>query len=177
MQKNDIFEIVIKVLGLYLVVVVINQLRDVMMYASFLMQSKNNVSLSDVDQTPLFLISVFSFLITTLFAGFLIFKTKNVVKIISRKEEPDKIINLISNKENIYQVATTIIGFTIIVLTIPQFGVELKNYVQLIQNSTFVNSSSSNLLLISGLKVVLGIAVIIYSNPIAVFLAKERNVR
>jgi len=137
MQKNDIFEIAIKVLGLYLVVVVINQLRDVMMHASFLMQSKNNVSTGDVDLTPIFLISVFSFLITMLFAGLLIFKTKNVVKTLSRKEEPDKIINLVSDKENIYQAATTIIGFAIIVLTIPQFGIELKSYVQLIQNTSF----------------------------------------
>jgi len=175
MQKSDIYEIAFKVLGLYLVVVVIGQLREVLMYAAVLLQSRNNVSEGGLDHVPLFLISVFSFLITLLFTGALIFRTKKLVRVVSKKEDSDNITNVITDKVSIYQIASTIIGFILIAVTIPHFGIQLKSYVQLLQSGSNLNDQISDSLLISGIKIIVGILALIYSNAIARFLSKEQR--
>lgn len=172
MQKSDIYEIAVKVLGLYLVVVVIGQLREVLMYASVLLQSQNKISEGDLGHVPMFLISIFSFLVTALFAGVLIFRTKKVVRVTNKKDGSDKINNFMIDKVNIYQIASTIIGFVLIAVTIPQFGIQLKSYVQLVQNASNINDHISDSLLISGLKIVVGVLAIKYSHQIALFLSK-----
>ena len=75
MKKSDIFEVAVKILGLYLFVLVIGSLRDISMYLAVVGAQKPG-SFGDFNQTPFLLISVFYFLVLFAFAFLLTFKTK-----------------------------------------------------------------------------------------------------
>ncbi len=78
MKKSDIYEFAIKILGLYLVVSVIEHLREVITYATILIQAQDKPELFDgFNQTPIFIVTIFNFLLLTAFTWILIFKTRN----------------------------------------------------------------------------------------------------
>ena len=81
MKKIDLYEIAIKILGLYLVVIIISQLREILVYFTVWFQQENNPKQFDgFDQTPIIIVSVLGFLAIIIFSGLLIFKTKKISK-------------------------------------------------------------------------------------------------
>lgn len=170
MKKSDIYEIAIKILGLYLVVVVIEHLREVLMYAAILLQPNNDPnSFGGVDQTLLFVTILFSFLILTVFVGLLILKTKTISKIISRKEDFEEKATLFADKKTIYEISLILVGLVTVVLTIPDLALQLRNY------SKSADHYNTNFLLTGGLKIIVGILAIIYSGSLSSFFAKDKS--
>src|SRR5690606_7129604 len=103
---------------------------EVLMFTSLLVQSKNDASFSEIDQMPIFLITVFCFIVLMVFLALLIFKTRDITKIICRKEDFEEVSGLINDKRTIYEVTLTVVGLLTIILTVPDFVFQLKSYIQ-----------------------------------------------
>ena len=176
MKKSDIYELAIKILGLYLVVSVIEHLREVITYATILIQFHNKPEqFGDINQTPIFIVTLFNFLLLTAFAWLLIFRTRKLTNIICTKEDYSETTNLFSDKKNIIEIAMILVGLMTVIWTIPEFAVKLKNYVYMTQNDFTTTMNDKTILLIDGLKIAIGIIAISYAKSISSYITKERK--
>jgi len=175
-KKSDIYEIAIKILGLYLVTILLWQLRDILTSISLLNQSRSNPKIFEgFDQTPILLISISAFLVLTIISGFLIFKTKAITKLICKSTDYEDSISLFAEKTTIYEIALTIVGLLLIVETFPDFAYKLKKYIQFIKSDYPQKEYETMFFVTSLIKILIGLIAIIYSNQLANFFAKKNK--
>src|SRR5699024_11390060 len=111
MKKIDLYEIAIKILGLYLVVLIISQLRDVLIYlAAWTQQKKNPEMFVGFEQTPVFIITVMGFLALVVLSYLLIFRTKPMARLISTKTDFEENIPLLASRKTIYEICLVLLG-------------------------------------------------------------------
>lgn len=176
MKKIDLYEIAIKILGLYLVVVIINQLRDVLIYLTvWLQQNKHPEMFGDFDQTPAVIIMTLGFVALVVLSVFLIFKTKPIAKFISKKSDFEEDVKLFADKKVIYEICLVLLGLITIVLTVPDFIFKLRDHINLVQNNTPTGDYDMSFLITSGIKIGIGVVAIIYSTQLSDFLAKRNK--
>jgi len=176
MRKSDIYEFAIKILGLYLVVSVIEHFREVITYATVLIQTHDKPEqFGGFDQTPIFIVTLFNFLLLTMFTWLLIFKTRKLTSLICAKEDYSETTKLFTDKNTIIEIAILLVGLMTIIFTIPEFAVKLKNYVYMAQNSFTATMNDKTFLFIAGLKIVVGIIAISYAKKISVYVSKEKK--
>lgn len=176
MKKSDIYEFAIKILGLYLVVSVIEHLREVITYATILIQAQDKPELFDgFNQTPVFIVTICNFLLLTAFTWVLIFKTRKLTSLICTKEDYSETTGLFADKQTIIEIAIILVGLMTIIWTIPEFGIKLKNYVFMTQNSFTTTVNDKSFILIAGLKILVGIIAVSYAKSISSYLSKEKK--
>lgn len=175
MKKIDLYEMAIKLAGISLIVVLIGQLRDVMLYASLLIQSKNNSDFSsNFNQMPTFLVVLFSFLFLAAFTSLFLFKTKAVAKIICSKEDFEKPITLFIDRKNTYEIALLLVGLVTIILSLPDFILHLKNYVQALKGFSG-NPMDTTFLITDGTKIAVGVLAVLYAKPLASYFGESHR--
>lgn len=176
MKKADLYEIAVKILGLYLIVILLNQIRELALYLTFFFQSQNQIEQSSQNgQMSMFLVALLGTFILAIFVFLLIFRTKQVTRVISRPEDYTEDIKLFAEKKTIYEISLVIIGLLTLVLTVPDFIFRLKGYIQLVQNGFPKPKNETAFLIIDGIKVVIGALALIYAKSLASKLAKERK--
>ena len=176
MRKSDIYELAIKILGLYLVVSVIEHFREVITYATVLIQIHDKPGqFEGFDQTPVFFVTLFNFLLLTLFTWLLIFKTKKITGLICVKEDYTETTKLFTDKKTIIEIAIILVGLMTIIFTVPEFAVRLKNYVYMAQNSFTLTMNDKSFLFIAGLKIVVGIIALAYSKKISLYVSRDKK--
>jgi hypothetical protein len=176
MKKSDLYELAIKILGLYLVVLIIGQLRDILVYLTILLQSKSAPHvLGDFDQTPAFLVSLLGFIVLTIFSGLLIFKTKQITKLVCKPRDYEESISLFAEKEAIYEIALVLVGLVTIVLTLPDFIFKLRNHITLVQANLPIKDNDTTFLITSGLKIIVGLLAILYASRVSRLMTKKKN--
>lgn len=174
MKKSDLYEIAIKILGLYLVIIVINQLREVLMYATMLRQPMNALNSSGFQgQSTLFIVVLFNFILLLAFAGLLIFRTQKVTSFICKKQDFEEEVTLFAEKKTIYELALTIVGLITIVMTLPELAIQFKIYFQFFKSSVTSGTSGGDAIAISLLKMAIGVLAVLYAKTISSFLAKK----
>jgi hypothetical protein len=175
MKKTDIYEIAIKILGLYLVVLILSQLQHILNSAGFLIMAENDPdTFGHFDQIPLFVGVLVPFLLLIFFSWFLIFRTKYITKLITKDIDYEENIKLFAGKKEIYEIAFVLVGFLTIVLALPDFLYKLISHIQLVQSDSPTVHFETNYLIVSGLKVVVGIIAIRYSSGLAGYFSKAK---
>ena len=178
MRKSDIYEFTIKILGIYLVVSLIEYLKEVISYAMLLIQLHGKPEeIGDFDQTPIFIVSLNNLLVMTIFTWLLIFKTRKITNLICTKEDYSETTKLFADKKAIIEIALIIVGLMTIIWTIPEFAIKLKNYVYMSQNNYTTTMNDKSFLLIAGLKIVVGIIAVWYAKSISAYVANEKTQR
>ncbi|MFB5944456.1 hypothetical protein [Albibacterium profundi] len=176
MKKADLYEIVIKILGLYLIVTLLNQIRELALYSTLFLQSQSQIGqFGQNGQMSMFLVALLGTLIVAIFVFVLIFRTKQVTKVISRPSDYAEDLKLFAEKKTIYEISLVIIGLVTLVLTVPDFIFRLKGYVQLVQNDFPKPKNEIAFLIIDGIKLAIGILALVYSKSLASLLANERK--
>ncbi len=176
MKKSDIYEIAIKILGLYLFFTAIGLLRDVLTSFAVMTQAKQNPdAFGDFDQTPFFILSIANFLFIIFFATFLTFKTKTIVKLVCNPTDYNETSTLFADRKVIYEMALVIMGLLLIVWTLPDFAFRLKNHIQLIQSNLPTKGYDTNFIITSAIKIVVGLIAIVYAKPISTILVKDNK--
>jgi hypothetical protein len=176
MKKSDIYEIAIKILGLYLLFTSIGLLRDVLTtYAVTTQARQNPEAFGDFDQAPFFILSIANFVFVILFATFMTLKTKTIVNLVCKSTDYEETSSLFADRKVIYEIALAIMGLLLIVWTLPEFAFKLKNYVQLVQSSRAIKDYDTNFLATSAIKIVLGLIAVIYAKSIATMLVKDNK--
>lgn len=176
MKKSDIYEIAIKILGLYLIVLILTQLRDILNSMVFMLEAQNNPeAFGDMDQTPIFIGLLIPFLFLIFFSWLFIFRTKRITKLIGNKNDYKETAKLFAERETIYEIALILVGLVTIVLTLPEFIYRFTDYIQSVKSDFPTNDFDTNYLITSGLKIAVGLIAIIYSNQISTYLANKKN--
>lgn len=176
MKKIDLYEIAIKVLGLYLIVIIINQLRDVLVYLTVWTQQKDNPEMfGDFDQTPALLATVLGFLVLTVLSSLLIFKTKKIANLITSKADREEDLKLFAERKTIFEISLVLLGLVTVVLTLPDFIFKLKNHVNLVQSNLPIKDYDTTFLITSGIKIGIGVIAILYSEHLSYLMTKNRK--
>ena len=171
MKKSDIYEIAVKILGLYVIVLAIGTIRDLFTSISFLLDNKNE----HMDLSSYIWVSIFNLFLMTSVAYFLLYKYKGIVKGFCKVSDYEEDVKLFASKSVIYEIALVLTGFLLIVWTLPDFAYKLVNYVKLVQSNTPTNRYDDGFLITSALKILLGVFVILLSKSLADFLTKEKE--
>ncbi len=172
MKKNDIYEIAIKILGLYLVIPIINQLKEVLFYISLWSQEKAGADITyNINQSLTMIIGIASLIILCLFSGMLIFKTIKITKILCKDSDcRQEEIKLLVTRKTIYEISLGLLGLIMIVWTLPEL---IFKFNSLIFNR--LHNCDLGYFGISVLKIIIGFLSIRYSEKMSTFLSKERK--
>ncbi len=173
MKKSDIYEISIKILGLYLFFTSIGLLRDVLTTFALMTEAKHNPdAFGEFDQTPFLILSIANFVFVILFAAFMTLKTKTITKLVCKPTDYTETSSLFADRKVIYEMALVIMGLLLIVWTLPDFVFKLKNHIELVQLNTPTNYLDTNFIITSAIKIVVGLIAIIYAKSISTILIK-----
>lgn len=178
MKKSDIYEIAVKVLGLYLFFNLIVFLRELFTSFTLMVYAKENNHFDGFNNTQLFILSLVYIIVIFLFASFIVFKSKNIVKFICKPSDYEETTSLFVDRKVIYEIAIVLMGLILIAWTTPEFVVRLKFYILKVQRDLLPNGSDFDISLLwtSAIKIVLGIFAVIYANTISGFLSREKKV-
>lgn len=171
MKKIEILEISIKLLGLYSMIGVIEQIKEFSIILTEWFQTKNNPFLKiGFDQKPGLYVTLCGILLSLSISGILILKSNKIVKLICKDTNIKDQTKIEINKKDIFDIAISIIGLIFILNSLPDLFVEIKNYKNYQQ---FNLPTNNNINLTSNiLKFILGIVVIIFSRKISSFLLR-----
>jgi len=177
MKKSDLYEVEIKIIGLYLFIKVIGLINELFSFITIMNQSDSYPGDSRASgHLILFIPTIVNFAVLTAFATLLTFNTKLIVKKVCRPPDFEEKPRLFNNKKEIYEIALTLAGFLSIIIALPDFLTKLQYHIQLVQLDQLdkhTRDFDNNFLISSALKIVLGILVIYYSRSISGLLTKE----
>ncbi len=168
MKKSDIYEIAIKILGIYLFLKII-QLFVVSIGVFWELISEGQ-PLSDI---IIYGGSILlAYIIMILLDLGLIFKTDVVARKLCRISDFEQEVQFTASRKVIYEIALVLMGMITIVWALPDFIYKVWTYFQTLQTGI----ADKKTLVTSGIKIVIGLIAVVYSTAIANFLVKEKAV-
>jgi hypothetical protein len=171
MKKSDIFEIAIKLLGIYLFFTSTELISNILSAVTIYFQADKNPDLfGNFDRIPFVLLSIIHFALTILFAALLTFKTKAIVGLVFKTEDASETLAFTANRKVIYEIALVTTGLVSIVWALPDCIVQLKTYLQL-KDTMPDHNNKFDFIFQSGIKIVIGVIAVLSSNPISKFFA------
>lgn len=161
MKKSDIYEITIKILGVYLLV---SNLSKIPGFFTFL-KSFSTMSATEhpAEQTNLFWLNIINFVFILALSVFLIAGTKFITRLVTSATDKQENVKLFADRKVIYEIALIIIGGLLIVNTVPDL---------LYRIFKIENGNDQNAVISSITKVLVGILTVAYGKRIAAFYAK-----
>lgn len=177
MKKSDIYEVAIKILGLYLFFTSIGLLRDVFSsIAVALIETKQFSNRhNDFNQTPFVILSITNFVIVIVFAAILTFKSKSIVKSVCKPSDYSETASLFADRKVIYEIALIIMGLFLILWTLPDLAIKLKRHIQLVQNNAPSHLFDTDFIITSVIKIAIGLLAVIYGKSFSRFLTKDEK--
>ncbi|MDN3584486.1 hypothetical protein [Mucilaginibacter flavus] len=160
MKKSDIYEITIKILGIYLLVADISKLPSLL---TFVQNHASTTTEQGSEQTNLLWINGLSFLLLMAFAIFLIACTKFITRIITVTADRQENVKLFADRKVIYEIALLIIGGLLIVNTLPDMLYRLYKLSSVGDQDMIISSVS---------KLCIGILTVAFGKRIAAYYAK-----
>jgi hypothetical protein len=176
MKKSDIYEIVIKIVGIYLFFTSIGLLRDLLSAIAAIMQLiQNPDAYGDFDQTPFLILSIAYFVVVILFAALLTLKTKTIVKLVCKPSDYEETSSLFADRKVIYEIALVIMGLLLILWTLPDFAFRMRNYMTLVRSHIQPENYDTNFIGASAIKIVIGLIAVVYAKSISKVLIRDIN--
>ncbi len=166
MKKTDIYEIAIKILGIYFLVTIVQLMVGSFAYLSAMIFNENLSS----DNMLYAGVSFFVFIIMILLDLCFILKTDMIVRLICKQSDFEQDVPFTVSRKSVYEIALVLMGLIIIVWAFPDFIYKIWNYVQSLQMST----ENKGTLISSGIRIVVGLIAVGYSTAIANFLVKKK---
>ena len=146
-------------------------------YSIFSMLNINqfNDTNRDIEQTPIFILSLMYFLFMLFIASILTFKTNSILRLVNRQYSIDKSSDKIVDIKTVLEIVLTCMGLLLIIWTFPDIENRLESYIRVVLKP--MTYSENYILLISRpiINIGFGILTIYYSKAISVFLTKDRD--
>ena len=177
MKKSDIYEIAIKILGLYLLTtIVVEFLNQILKDFMVMQQFQGN---SDGTPTPNFkpyiAISILNVILLSLLSIFMMFKTKIIAKRICSQSDFEEDVKLFADPKTIYEILLNLNGLLLVIWTLPEFAYKLKNYILAEQIKGWHADIDYNFLVISSIKIIFGIFILVISKPLSKYFAGSQK--
>lgn len=174
MKKSDLYEIAIKILGIYLFVSAIDLLRDVLTNFAVLEQTKQKPeAYNNFNQLPFLVLSIANFVFIVSFAYFLTFKTKAITKLVCIATDYQETASLFAERKVVYEITLMILGLILVIWSLPDFAYKLKTHIQMVQNDVPLKDYDTGFLWLSGIKIFIGILSALSARPLAELLGRE----
>jgi hypothetical protein len=175
MKKSDIYEIAIKIVGLYLFYDAIGYLMSVL--TNFTMMLKSTAysnTYSDFYDSQYFLLSLMQFAFITFFAFMITAKTKNIVKLICHPDDYNENAKLFAERKSILQIALVIIGLFIVIYSFPEFLMRIKFYIQSRSSENRADAQEFSYIIVAAIRITLGLLSVFFSKKISNLLIREK---
>ena len=118
MKKSDVYEIVVKIFGIWMVWISLSILPSFMW-------------VFQVEEIPMIIFGFLTPIASILFTFFLLFKTKNIVAVISQPEDFSEEYNFNINSMSLYYLSLIILGLFLIIDTLPSIAYDINSWWQM----------------------------------------------
>jgi len=160
MTKTQIYNIVIKILGLSIFVTTFGHLVNFISYYAYDSFSQ----MAHEEGRMYFITGLFEYIILFPFSLVLIFRTRFVINLFHKPEEEEPSLQIsLSDKSLIFEVAIVIIGLVSIMYTMPNLVVEIDKFI--VNKSQYFTLHRSEFIL-TIMKLVMGFFAIVFSKDI-----------
>jgi hypothetical protein len=174
MRKSDIYEITIKILGLYLFLTIIVSLRQSVQFLYILNFAEYSPEqIANYKIMPEIIVFISHLIIVTALAFLFTFKTKIIVRIVCVSTDYEEEASLLADKKSIFEIAIIIVGLMSIIWALPDFLNKLQHHIRLVQLNAPTNDFDTNYLITSGLEILIGIILIYFRKPISSYLSRN----
>lgn len=175
MKKIELYEISIKIIGIYFLLSTLGILKEIISTCLMLF---SNDSLVYNDSSSIYkmmlLISGFNFIFQLTASSLIIWKAKVIANKITRNSSSEENVSINLDKQTILQIAISISAFLVFFHTIPDFLFNLKNYAELIFNDMPTRDFDTSVITVSAIKTIISAFAIMYSQKISSFLSKKQ---
>ncbi|MBI1307602.1 MAG: hypothetical protein GC181_13450 [Bacteroidetes bacterium] len=170
MKKSDIYEVSIKLLGIYVFLSSFDNLRDVL-NTIYLISFAGTDLFFSISETWVIYLSILTFLFTFIFGLILTFKTQSIVKLVCGQSDFEESVNISVNRRVSYEIALIVSGILLLAWTLPYLLVQLKNMIPLSPEERRDNWLKSNWYIASAIKVLIGVCCVVFAKRIASWFA------
>ena len=178
MKKSDIYEIALKILGVYLFIHIVALLRTIFSFLSYYDIARYSPAQVDkYSPMPELMASVIQLVIDVTLAYLLTFRTKRMTHLICSQQDYTETVQLITEPKYLYQIAMVLVGLSAIVRTFPDFLIKLQHHIHKVQLDDHSYLYDINYLLTEAIELLLGFLLIYYNRPISEILTKDKKKR
>jgi hypothetical protein len=174
MKKTDIYEIVIKILGLVLLYQTMSQLGYIVysvieMFVPRSMDSLDGIGMSIEKAMQMIFLGAFILLLLTSFL--LIFKSHKIARFINKGGEDDTVWNLSINRATLYEMTLLVIGAITLIQSAPTLLFRFNNWLRSSRLQVEFNDHPTYFIWIELVKAIFGIVIIYFSKSISNFIS------
>lgn len=174
MKKSDIYEIAVKILGLYLLLDVIGTIWEIITLLAVNNETEQNSGGSDHLFSHKFIFAnIVTFVLMSGFALLLIIKNKAITKLISNQSDYSEDVKLFAKPAIVFEIAIVLTGLLMIAWTIPDFSVKLRNYIRAEQFKGWHANYEATFLITGVIKIIIGLFALVSAKPLAKFFSKN----
>lgn len=178
MTKSDVYEIAIKIFGIYLFCVAISLLSQLLLSFSIML---NQVELNmghpkndGQEYTAIFIVSLIHWVFILLTSYFFIFKMKLILRWISDQNDAKSRLDIHLSRRSLFEIALVITGFFVVFISVPDVAFSIRSLMYIASNEILTNSSrDQEILFFACTKIILGLFLLFFSKRIVGFFFKE----
>lgn len=177
MKKSDIYEITIKILGLYLFATsVISAIDGLIQAFGFVAMNKQEAGVDDHTNWNAYLIIAIANLVLLFAASaFLFFKAHYIVRKICSSSDYEENAKLFAEPKAIYEMSLIVTGLLLIIWTLPEFAYSLKNYIEAERLKVDHHTSDLKYMWLSVAKIVIGTFLLLLARQLSGYFGKSKK--
>ncbi len=175
MRKTDLYEVTIKTLGFYMLSLFFIRVVSVIYYLLFFFSEGKEKEYSLEGYASYYYLELVSLGFLTFGAWFFLFKTKWILKKVCVPEEFHESIQFTLDKQKIMELAIKVIALVLIIWSVPVFIMNLQVFLVkgMVLADLFKDFNFN--LMISGMKIIIGILLLFFSQHLLHFLMPEHK--
>jgi hypothetical protein len=177
LKKSDVYEVAIKILGLYLIKDLLSSFSSVLMNLDVVWSSWGR----DEEFGGIYFYSLF---FSLLFSGAILFvmwmflfRTERVVEKICKPEDFSEQVRLVARKRDIIQVSIVITALVLLVWTLPEFIFRAGSYISAMRNHLGYTTSDVHFAIIGLLKVIAALIFLGFSGSLANYFSRQKETK
>jgi hypothetical protein len=160
MKKSDIYEVAIKILGIYLLVADISKLPGLL---TFISNHAASTTEQGSEQGNLLMVNGLNFIFLIVLAILLIVGTKRITRWLTSPSDYQENAKLFAERKVIFEIALVIIGGLLLVGTIPDFLYRLYN---------LTSANDQSIVISAGAKIFIGIITVAFAKRLGAYFAR-----
>jgi len=168
MKKKDLFDISIKIIGIFLVLFSINSSKELLLY-----NAVSNSSANMNEQNSVLLILLSNLILQLLIAFLFLLKSEVFVHFFIN-DDPTNNKALACNKFEAYRCGLILVGITLVILSLPSFIVNLFKYIYLVQNDVRNREFEFINFVTQGIKLLLSTTIIFCATKISAYFSSSK---
>jgi hypothetical protein len=177
MKKHTLYELLLKILGVYLLVSLITNLSQVFTYFIFLVNANGSMfNLAEITSVIMISLSIISALLILVLIRGLLFKTSKIIKLINIENLEEVIFDGSINRQKVIETSLIIAGMVTIIIAIPEFMSSINIYASAIGNIFLTEEFDFGFITVTLFRIIVGVCCIKFSKYFSEYLIKSEKI-